>query len=104
MPWGRILIAGSARISTSAIGTDIALAAYNADGTLDKYFGNNGKVMAQVTMSPPDEVIQALVTDAGHQHFWAVGAGVPSSARDFMVIEFGLPDTIFRDGFEAPTP
>jgi uncharacterized delta-60 repeat protein len=103
MPWGRILAAGSARISTSAVGTDIALAAYNANGTLDKYFGNSGKVMAQVTMSS-DEVIQALVTDVGHQHFWAVGAGVPSTNRDFMVLEFGLPDTIFRNGFEVPTP
>ncbi len=103
MPWGRIVAAGSARISTSAAGTDIALAAYNANGTLDKYFGNNGKVMTQVTMAA-DEVIQALVTDVGHQHFWAVGAGVPSTDRDFMVLEFGLPDTIFRNGFEAPIP
>jgi uncharacterized delta-60 repeat protein len=102
MPWGRIVAAGSARISTSAAGTDIALAAYNANGTLDKYFGDNGKVMAQVTMSPADEVIQALVTDVSHQHFWAVGAGVPSTNRDFMVLEFGLPDTIFRNGFESP--
>jgi len=103
MPWGRILAAGAARISTSASGTDIALAAYNANGTLDKYFGNNGKVMAQLTMAA-DEVIQALVTDVSHQHFWAVGAGVPSTDRDFMVLEFGLPDTIFRNGFEAPVP
>jgi uncharacterized delta-60 repeat protein len=103
MPWGRIVAAGSARISTSAAGTDIALAAYNANGTLDKYFGNSGKVMAQVT-STTDEVIQALVTDIGHAQFWAVGGGVPSTNRDFMVLAFGLPDTIFRDGFEVPPP
>jgi hypothetical protein len=103
MPWGRIVAAGSARVSTSAAGTGIAIAAWNSDGTLDKYFGSNGKVMTQVTLSP-DEVIQALVTDVGHQHFWAIGAGVPFTNRDYMVLEFGLPDTIFRNGFEAPVP
>jgi uncharacterized delta-60 repeat protein len=103
MPWGRIVAAGSARISTSAAGTDIALAAYNSNGTLDKYFGNSGKVMTQATAAA-DEVIQALVTDVAHQHFWAVGAGVPFTNRDFLVLDFGLPDTIFRNGFEVPVP
>ena len=101
MPWGRIVAAGSARISTSALGTDIALAAYNADGSLDKYFGSNGKVMAQITLQA-DEVLTTLVTDVSRQHFWAIGAGVPSTDRDFMVLDFGLPDTIFRDGFQSP--
>ena len=100
MPWGRIVAAGSARISTSAGGTDIAVVAYNANGTLDRFFANQGKYMAQVT-STPDEVINALVADVGRDHFWAIGAGVPTTARDFLVVDFGLPDTIFRDGFEV---
>ena len=100
MPWGRIVAAGSARISTSAGGTDIAVVAYNANGTLDRFFANQGKYMAQVTASP-DEVINALVADVGRDHFWAIGAGVPTTARDFLVVDFGLPDTIFRDGFEV---
>lgn len=103
MPWGRLVAAGSARISTTASGTDVALAAYNTDGSLDKYFGTGGKVMLQVT-AQPDEVIYGLGVDIDHQHFWAVGAGVPLTDRDFMVLDFGLPDTIFRDGFEIPTP
>jgi len=101
MPWGRIVAAGSARISTSAGGTDTALVAYNADGTLDRYFADHGKFMAKVTFSS-DEVINALVTDVGRDHFWAIGAGVPTADRDFLVLDFGLPDTIFRDGFQGP--
>jgi len=100
MPWGRIVAAGSARISTSLGGTDIAVVAYNANGTLDRFFANQGKYMAQVTSSA-DEVINALVADVGRDHFWAIGAGVPTTARDFLVVDFGLPDTIFRDGFEV---
>ena len=103
MPWGRIVAAGSARISTTAQGTNVAVVAYNADGSLDRYFGNAGKVYAQIT-AQPDEVIQALAVDVAHERFWALGGGVPSTDRDFMVLEFGLPDTIFRDGFEGVTP
>ena len=100
MPWGRIVAAGSARISTSAGGTNIALAAYNADGTLDRYFASQGKFMAQAT-GGADEAINALVVDVSRQHFWAIGYGVPTTNRDFLVLDFGLPDTIFRDGFQA---
>lgn len=105
MPWGRLVAAGSARISTSAGGTDIAAVAYNADGSLDRYFGNNGKVMVQVT-AHPDEVIYGLAKtlDASNTHLWAVGAGVPSTDRDFLVLELGVPDTIFRNGYEVPVP
>jgi uncharacterized delta-60 repeat protein len=103
MPWGRLVAAGSARISTSAQGTDIAAVAYNADGSLDRYFGNNGKVMVQAT-AHPDEQIYGLAMDASHTHLWAVGSGVPAADRDFLVLQFGLPDTIFRNGFQTPTP
>ena len=103
MPWGRLVAAGSSRISTSAGGTDIAAVAYNANGSLDRYFGTNGKLMAQVT-AHPDEVIYGLATDASGAHLWAVGAGVPSTDRDFLVLELGVPDTIFRSGFEVPVP
>src|SRR5262249_48608031 len=69
-PWGRLVAAGTARISTTAQGTDIAAVAYNADGTLDRYFGNGGKVMAQVT-AHPDEAIYGLTFDARAGRLWA---------------------------------
>lgn len=100
MPWGSLVAAGSARISTTAQGSDIAAVAYKADGSLDRYFGNKGKLMAQVT-AHADEVIYGLTMDASRTHLWAVGAGVPSTDRDFLVLEIGVPDTVFRDGFEV---
>ena len=74
MPWGRLVAAGSARISTSAAGTDLALVAYNADGTLDRYFGDAG--MRMVDMSDFDDIAYGLAADIDGQHFWAVGTAL----------------------------
>lgn len=103
MPWGRLVAAGSARVSTSAPGYDLALVAYNADGTLDHYFGDAGKRMVDV--SAFDDIVYGLASDIGGERFWAVGTAAPgNTAQDFLAVEFGLPDTIFRDGFEMPVP
>ncbi|MFI4969514.1 MAG: hypothetical protein ACHP7D_04860 [Lysobacterales bacterium] len=103
MPWGRLVAAGSARISTGGSGTDLALVAYNADGRLDRYFGNAGKRM--VDISAFDDIVYGLASDINGARFWAVGTAAPgNTAQDFLAVEFGLPDTIFRDGFEMPVP
>jgi uncharacterized delta-60 repeat protein len=101
MPWGRLVAAGSARISTSAAGTDLALVAYNADGTLDRYFGDAG--MRMVDMSDFDDIAYGLASDIEGQHFWVVGTAAPDATQDFIAVEFGLPDTIFRHGFDTAT-
>jgi len=101
MPWGRIVAGGSARISTSASGSDLALVAYNADGTLDRYFGDGGKRMIDV--SDLDDIVYGLAADIGGQHFWAVGTASPDATQDFVAVEVGLPDTIFRHGFDTTT-
>jgi len=101
MPWGRLVAAGSARISTSAGGTDIAVVAYNADGTLDRYFGDAGKRMVDV--SDFDDIAYGLAPDLDGQHFWVVGTAAPGSTQDFAAVELGLPDTIFRHGFDTAT-
>ena len=104
MPWGRLVAAGSARISTSAGGTDLALVAYNADGTLDRYFGDLGIRMLNVSApTAADDIAYGLATDIDGEHFWAVGTATPISDADFLAIEFGLPDTIFRHGFDTNT-
>jgi len=104
MPWGRLVAGGSARISTSAGGTDLALVAYNADGTLDRYFGDLGTRRVNVSaVTTADDVAYGLAVDLDGQHFWAVGTATPVSTADFMAIEFGLPDTIFRHGFDSNT-
>jgi uncharacterized delta-60 repeat protein len=102
MPWGRLVAAGSARTSTGGPGTDLAVVAYNADGTLDRFFGVGGKRMLNV--STLDDIAYGLASDIGGAHFWAVGTAAPNGTdQDFLAVEFGLPDTIFRHGFETAT-
>ena len=102
MPWGRLVAAGSAHINTSTAETDLAVVAYNADGSLDRYFGNAGKRM--VDISPFDNTVYGLASDINGARFWAVGTATtpPAVDQDFLAIDFGLPDTIFRNGFEVP--
>ncbi|MET0230809.1 MAG: hypothetical protein ABW186_07765, partial [Rhodanobacteraceae bacterium] len=102
MPWGRLVAAGYARISTSASGTDLALAAYNADGTPDRYFGTLGvRTVAVSASESADDIVYGLANDVDGERFWAVGTAAPGSNGDFLAIEFGLPDTIFRHGFDS---
>jgi uncharacterized delta-60 repeat protein len=102
MPWGRLVAVGSARISTTAQGTVIAAVAYNGDGSLDTYFADGGKQMQRVTgfSIPPDEILYGVSVDLVNGRLWGVGYGTPNTDRDFMAVEFGLPDTVFRDSFE----
>ena len=104
MPWGRFVAVGSARISTSAQGTDVAAVAYNADGSLDTYFGVGGIRMQRASgvTGAPDEILYGVATDIANARLWGVGYGTPDTTRDFMAVEFGLPDTMFRNGFELP--
>ncbi|HEX5124276.1 MAG TPA: delta-60 repeat domain-containing protein [Rhodanobacteraceae bacterium] len=104
MPWGRFIAAGSERISTSAAGTDLALVSYNADGTVDRFFGTLGIVRLNVsTDTTANDAVYALATDIDGEHFWAIGTAAPGSNEDFMAVEFGLDDTIFRHGFDHDT-
>jgi hypothetical protein len=105
MPWGRLVAAGSARRSTGGPGNDLALVAYNADGSLDRYFGVAGKRV--LPLSTLDDIVYGLASDIGNARFWAVGSSGSAAVnpdQDFLAVEFGLPDTIFRNGFETATP
>ena len=101
MPWGRLVAAGSSRISTGGSGTDLALVSYNTDGTVDRYFGDLGKRM--VSVSDFDDIVFSLANDIDGHHFWALGTAQPTTSQDFLAVEFGLPDTIFRHGFDSNT-
>ncbi len=46
---GRLITVGGAAVGTEGSGNDFALARYNADGTLDPFFGNTGKVTTDFT-------------------------------------------------------
>ena len=103
MPWGRIVAAGSARINTSNAETDLAIVAYNADGTLDRFFGNAGKRM--LSISSLADSVYGLASDISGARFWVVGTAAAgmNPNQDFLAVEFGLPDTIFRHGFDTNT-
>ena len=103
MPWGRLVAGGNSRVNTSSSETDVAVAAYNADGTLDRFFGTAGK--RTVNVSQLEDTAYALVSDLSGERFWAVGTAAAglSPNQDFLAIDFGLPDTIFRHGFETST-
>jgi uncharacterized delta-60 repeat protein len=104
MPWGRLVAGGTARISTSAGGSDFALVAYNADGTLDGYFGDLGIRTVNVsTSTTAEDIAYGLATDIEGEHLWAVGTATPLTNVDFVAVEIGLPDTLFRHGFDTNT-
>lgn len=99
MPWGRLVAAGSARVTAGQSDTALAVAAYNADGSLDHYFGDAGKRM--ISLSTSNESAYGLASDIGGARFWAIGTASPDASQDFLAIEFGLPDTLFRYGHET---
>ena len=102
MPWGRIVVAGSSRISTSGTGLALAVAALDPDGAFDRYFGDAGR--RTLSLGIATSVGYAVVADFVHPRLWVVGTGDPAPSReDLMAVEFGLPDTLLRDGFEFET-
>lgn len=102
MPWGRIVVAGSNRLSASATGRALAVAALDPDGSFDRYFGDAGR--RTIALGGVTAIGYAVVADLAHPRLWVVGAGDPAlSSEDLMAIEFGLPDTLLRDGFEFTT-
>jgi uncharacterized delta-60 repeat protein len=105
MPWGRLVAAGTSRTAVGQSPTDFSLVAYNADGSLDRYFGVAGKRIVDVSAFA--DAVFGLANDIDGARFWAVGTASRSNQaqnQDFVVAEFGLPDTLFRDGFDIPVP
>ncbi len=101
MPWGRIVVAGSARRSTTTAGSDLAVAAYEPDGRLDRFFGLDGRRMITFG-SNGDATAYAIVTDLAGARLWLVGdAFSPVDNLDLLALELGLPDTLLRTGFDV---
>jgi uncharacterized delta-60 repeat protein len=99
MPWGRLVAAGSARVVVGQSDTALAIAAYNANGSLDHYFGDAGK--RTINASAFIDSAFGLAAETGGTRLWAVGTSSPTTNQDFLAVEFGMPDTIFRNGFEG---
>src|SRR5688572_2466946 len=96
-PDGKLLVAGQVR---HGAGTDFALARYHADGTLDRSFGNGGRVVTDVNQLSFDEVTDADVLGDGMILVagWAGGSPWQTYGSDFVVARYrvdGSLDTSF---------
>jgi uncharacterized delta-60 repeat protein len=99
-PDGKLLVAGQTR---NAGGNDFALARYHPDGSLDRTFGDSGRVVTDI--NPFDEIADADVLPDGK--IVVVGTTAPSfyhfigGGADFAVARYtadGSLDATFGDG------
>jgi uncharacterized delta-60 repeat protein len=94
---GKLVVAGYAWVGNA---TDIAVARYNLDGSLDSNFGNQGIVVTSVN-AEDDEARDVIVQTDGK----IVIAG--TSNRDFVVVRYnsnGTLDTSFDSDGKVTTP
>jgi uncharacterized delta-60 repeat protein len=101
-PDGKFLLAGLARNLASTAWGSIALARFNADGTLDTSFGTKGTVLTTITAwgeSKPDQhVVNVAVDGNGRIVVSASDARITGNRADFLVARFntnGSLDTTF---------
>jgi uncharacterized delta-60 repeat protein len=98
---GKIVVAGAA--SHRSLKSDIALARYNADGSPDTAFGNNGKTLSNF---PSDDAAFALAVEPDGKLLTA-GTTRPFNAQsDFEVVRFnddGTLDPTFGSGGRIAT-
>ncbi|HEX8396741.1 MAG TPA: FG-GAP-like repeat-containing protein [Pyrinomonadaceae bacterium] len=98
-PDGKIIVVGDVLRSGSE--RDIALVRYNANGTPDLSFGENGRVV--VAISNQNEVVNAVAID-GNGRIVVVGSIEPfddTPITDFLIVRFtpnGALDTTFGNG------
>ncbi|HEX8197260.1 MAG TPA: FG-GAP-like repeat-containing protein [Pyrinomonadaceae bacterium] len=98
-PDGKIVVVGD--VVRSASQRDVALVRYNANGTPDLSFGENGRVI--VAISNRNEVINAVAID-GNGRIVVAGSIEPSDdtpVTDFLIVRFtpnGALDTTFGNG------
>ncbi|HEX8267425.1 MAG TPA: FG-GAP-like repeat-containing protein [Pyrinomonadaceae bacterium] len=98
-PDGKIVVVGDVLRGGSE--RDIALVRYNANGTPDLSFGENGRVV--VAISNQNEVVNAVAID-GNGRIVVVGSIEPfddTPITDFLIVRFtpnGALDTTFGNG------
>jgi uncharacterized delta-60 repeat protein len=99
---GKFILAGLARNLASGAWGSIALARFNANGTLDTSFGNNGTVLTTITAwgdsNPIEHVVNVAVDGSGRIVVSASDARSTGNRADFLVARFnanGSFDTTF---------
>ena len=101
-PNGKIVVAGEALQgpNVSSGERNFALARYNADGTLDRTFGGDGKVTTDFGSGSDDDVINALALQPDGKIVVA-GYSTVSGGNDFALARYhtnGRLDTTFGNG------
>ncbi|GAB4483392.1 MAG: hypothetical protein OHK0044_32620 [Burkholderiaceae bacterium] len=100
-PDGRIVAAGAAY---SITGRYVALARYNADGSLDTSFGNGGKVVTAIGGANASAYAVVLAPSG---KIVVAGASHNGADYDFALARYntdGTPDTSFGGGGKVVTP
>ena len=104
---GKIVVAGRAETDTGLARTDIALARYNTNGTLDTTFGTGGKVTTALVAGDPqraNDVAFAVVIQPDGKIVTAGFTGVTSQV--FALVRYtanGALDTTFGSGGKVTT-
>jgi uncharacterized delta-60 repeat protein len=105
---GKIVVVGRAETDTGLARTDIALARYNTNGTLDSTFGTGGKVTTAFVAGDPqraNDAAFAVVIQPDGKIVTAGFSGVPFSER-FAVARYttsGALDSTFGNGGKVTT-
>jgi uncharacterized delta-60 repeat protein len=93
---GEIVAAGS--VPRGAKGFDIAVARYNSDGTLDKRFGEGGKVITEFSKDEDDDANAVAIQSDGQ----IVVAGATDTGDEFALARYNTEQD-FALAFESST-
>lgn len=97
-PDGRIVLAGSSESPDNYLDTDIALARYNPDGSLDQTFGNGGLVTTNLNES---EYANAVGIQPDGKIVVVGSIYSSTGSHDFLVVRYnedGTLDSSFGEG------
>ncbi len=83
---GKILVAGNATRSMPPYNVLYFLARFNSNGTVDKKFGDNGKIIeGESERNTPEIIVENVLTDMGGTIF-LIGQGKSSPAKKNLVL------------------
>src|SRR5688572_11445741 len=89
---GKVIVAGTTATGITAQGTDVALARYNPDGTLDTTFGVGGKVSTHLGGTADSAFALALQADG--RVLLAGGTRAGTSGTDFALVRYNADGTL----------
>lgn len=83
---GKILVAGNATRSLPPYNVLYFLARFNSDGTVDKTFGNNGKIIdGESEKNTPEITVENVLSDS-EGNIYLVGTGVAGETKKSVVM------------------